>query len=83
MGDMQSTAAGSDGEGLHERKSHQRPSDISREDDIQNNDPSSEESRKEKRTFGRTPDGVGETIPFSALTLLSLSICNRPDAASC
>ncbi|KAL8856876.1 MAG: hypothetical protein Q9178_006593 [Gyalolechia marmorata] len=63
MADMQSTPRGHDGEGLRERKPPQAPVDVPQEDDDHSQDASSDESSTNKKTFGRTPDGVVFTVP--------------------
>ncbi|KAL8925788.1 MAG: hypothetical protein Q9208_003285 [Pyrenodesmia sp. 3 TL-2023] len=61
---MQPPGATSDGEGLHERKPHQDGDNNPQTNEHQNggatftNDP-----KKQKKTFGRTPDGVVFTVP--------------------
>ena len=66
MADMQSTPGGHDGEGLWERKPPQAPVDVLQEDGNHSQDASSDESRENKKTFGRTPDGVGTTALHSS-----------------
>ncbi|KAL8774478.1 MAG: hypothetical protein Q9209_000851 [Squamulea sp. 1 TL-2023] len=51
-------------EGLHERKSHQAAVDVSSDDDdIKEQNGSPEKPEKDKKTIGRTPDGVVFTVP--------------------
>ncbi|KAL8954248.1 MAG: hypothetical protein Q9183_007243, partial [Haloplaca sp. 2 TL-2023] len=57
---MQSTDADSVGAGLHERKPHQTVQINGQNDNHGTRGESPEESDKDKKTFGRTPDGVGK-----------------------
>ncbi|KAL8733576.1 MAG: hypothetical protein Q9166_001984 [cf. Caloplaca sp. 2 TL-2023] len=63
MADMQSTGGGHEGEGLHERKRPQQTNGIEREERTRNEEASPDNSRKDQKTFGRTPDGVVFTVP--------------------
>ncbi|KAL8951903.1 MAG: hypothetical protein Q9222_002148 [Ikaeria aurantiellina] len=64
MADMQSTVHDPEREGLHKRRRHQAKQENGIEDDlIESHNATGDESRKYKKTFGRTPDGVVFTVP--------------------
>lgn len=67
--DMQTTSGEHEGEGLHERKPRQQTIDSQEEEEHQNGEASPDESRKDKKTFGRTPDGVGTVTFVSTLCI--------------
>ncbi|KAI4138296.1 MAG: hypothetical protein L6R39_006859 [Caloplaca ligustica] len=63
MSDMQSPKARSDEEGLHERKPTHQGNDSPQQGDSQDENDIPDAPKKEKKTFGRTPDGVVFTVP--------------------
>lgn len=63
--DMQSSEAASSGDGLHERKPHKDKLGIMEEDESPNGNDSQNDPKKDKKTFGRTPGGVGKSTSFS------------------
>ncbi|KAL8637611.1 MAG: hypothetical protein Q9228_005134 [Teloschistes exilis] len=63
MADLQSTAANSAPDGLYDRKHHQQNGNNKNKDETQNHKNVTGESRKDKKTYGRTPDGVVFTVP--------------------
>ena len=67
---MQSTDVDSVGVGLHERKTHQTAEVNGQNDNHGTREESPEESEKDKKTFGRTPDGVGKHF-LATLSLLN------------
>lgn len=91
MADMQATSGGCNGEGLHERKPRRPSVEVPKNNDDKNQDVSSAESEKEKKTFGRTPDGTGMPVflliqPYFRLVLAATqspaSSCTGADAES-
>lgn len=62
-------SGGRQGEGLHERKPHQPQVGVPQHDENRDQDDSSDESGKDKKTFGRTPDGTGTTLLHSSTTV--------------
>ena len=66
MTDMQKISGGCNGEGLHGRKPHRPSLDGLKNNDHKTQDASPAESEKEKKTYGRTPDGTGMTVLHSS-----------------
>ncbi|KAL9600366.1 MAG: hypothetical protein Q9219_003216 [cf. Caloplaca sp. 3 TL-2023] len=75
---MQSTGARPDGETLHERKLHGQERDGRSCENHQNHDKGSDEVEKEKKTFGRTPDGTVFTVPQTHDMVSQLLSPNQP-----
>ncbi|KAL8691950.1 MAG: hypothetical protein Q9224_004063 [Gallowayella concinna] len=66
MADIKAMGGEHEGQGLHERKTHQQTVEMPQEDEIHDEDaPTGEmkKDKKDKKTFGRTPDGVVFTVP--------------------
>ncbi|KAL8800332.1 MAG: hypothetical protein Q9182_005259 [Xanthomendoza sp. 2 TL-2023] len=63
MADTKAMGGEYQGEGLHERRSHPQTVEMPQEDETRDEDASSDDLRKDKKTFGRTPDGVVFTVP--------------------
>lgn len=68
MSDMQSPKARSDEEGLHERKPTHQGNDSPQQGDSQDENDIPDAPKKEKKTFGRTPDGVGKNTFLSGFS---------------
>ncbi|KAL8993277.1 MAG: hypothetical protein Q9169_006461 [Polycauliona sp. 2 TL-2023] len=60
---MQTPVGSCEDGGLHERKRHRPSADIPKDDVEKEKNDSPDQSEKEKKTFGRTPDGTVFTVP--------------------
>lgn len=75
---MQSPGAISDDEGLYERKPYQNGVNSLRSGEHQNcGRTAASEPEKQKKTFGRTPDGVGKSMSLSIIIIHASSRRNR------
>ncbi|KAL8801623.1 MAG: hypothetical protein Q9223_006922 [Gallowayella weberi] len=63
MADTKAMGGKDQGEGLHERRTHPENVEMPQEDETRGGNDPSDELRKDKKTFGRTPDGVVFTVP--------------------